>query len=240
MEKEENVYVETDGTEVSATAKTEDGKEDSAVPEKFKDVSALVRAYESLQAEFTRRSQRLKALEKQAREAESQSKAASGVEKLRKNAEARRAETRAFDEFIEKATSVAPCGEAEKTEEKREPLTAATDGGVGEAVETDLAAFSKESTGAEDTVQTGSERETSNVVESADEEEASKALYTQVCENENVRLRIIGEYLSSMGKGGAPLTALGRGTLAAPPLKPRNIHDAGDMALQYFKMPKNG
>ncbi len=238
MEKEENVYVETDGTEGSATAKTEDGK-DSAVPEKFKDVSALVRAYESLQAEFTRRSQRLKALEKQAREAETQSKTASGVEKLRKNAEARRAQAKAFDEFIEEATVAAACEEAERLEEEREPLEAAADVVVCEAVDTDLTDFPKESTGA-DSAQAGVKREASDVVESADAEERSKALYAQVCENESVRLQIIGEYLSSMGKGGAPLTALGRGTLAAPPLKPRNIHDAGDMALQYFKMPRNG
>lgn len=239
MEKEENVYVETDGTEESATAKTEEGK-DSAVPEKFKDVSALVRAYESLQAEFTRRSQRLKALEKQAREAETQSKTASGVEKLRKNAEARRAQAKAFDEFIEEATVAAACGEAEGLEEERASLEAAADAVACEAVETDLTDLSKESTGAGDSAQAGVKREASNVVESADAEERSKALYAQVCENESVRLQIIGEYLSSMGKGGAPLTALGRGTLAAPPLKPRNIHDAGDMALQYFKMPKNG
>lgn len=38
-----------------------------ALPEKFKSVDALVRAYETLEAEFTRRSQRLKTLEEQSK-----------------------------------------------------------------------------------------------------------------------------------------------------------------------------
>jgi len=37
------------------------------LPEKFKSVDALVRAYETLEAEFTRRSQRLKTLEEQSK-----------------------------------------------------------------------------------------------------------------------------------------------------------------------------
>ena len=61
MKEEENVYEETTRSE-DATAV--EGEKASTVPGKFKDVDALVRAYSSLQAEFTRRSQKLKELEK--------------------------------------------------------------------------------------------------------------------------------------------------------------------------------
>ena len=70
MEKKENVYEETKATENIVKEKAEIGEkvglsqEVLTVAGKFKDVNALVRAYESLQSEFTRRSQRLKELEK--------------------------------------------------------------------------------------------------------------------------------------------------------------------------------
>ena len=59
--KEENAYVtEKKGAADGADA---EGKEKSALPPKFRDVSALAEAYNALQAEFTRRCQRLKELE---------------------------------------------------------------------------------------------------------------------------------------------------------------------------------
>ena len=67
-EKKENVYEEAVGTEQGenegSRVETDAVRQGSAVPEKFASVDALVRAYESLQAEFTRRSQRLRELEK--------------------------------------------------------------------------------------------------------------------------------------------------------------------------------
>ena len=99
MMKEENVYEETTQTEEVAAAKNQE--EASTVLGKFKDVDALVRAYSSLQAEFTRRSQKLKELEKEAEEWKRKNGADEmGVEKLRKSAEARWAATKAFDEFV--------------------------------------------------------------------------------------------------------------------------------------------
>ena len=64
---EDNVCGETTRTETVAVANgaMAQGKEDvSAVLGKFKDVNALANAYSALEAEFTRRSQRLKELEK--------------------------------------------------------------------------------------------------------------------------------------------------------------------------------
>ena len=63
MEEKENVYEENSPAEEFAEASEEGAL---TVLGKFKDVGALARAYESLQAEFTRRSQRLRQLEKEA------------------------------------------------------------------------------------------------------------------------------------------------------------------------------
>ena len=61
MEKEENVCVD----ERTANAAEAEKRECEALG-KFKDVNALLEAYGALEAEFTRRSQRLKALEREA------------------------------------------------------------------------------------------------------------------------------------------------------------------------------
>ena len=60
-------------------------------------------------------------------------------------------------------------------------------------------------------------------------------IYRLATKNEMVRLQIIGEYLHSLGKTGAPITAGGVGALASPPRNIRNIQDAGKMALQLFQ-----
>jgi hypothetical protein len=64
---------------------------------------------------------------------------------------------------------------------------------------------------------------------------SSETLYEKVLQDEGVRLRVIGEYLSSIGKSGAPVTFGNAGILAAPPMRAKSIADAGGMALQYFK-----
>ena len=100
MNQEENVYEETTLTEGEKTEsvgaeeqKMVQPKDASAVLGKFKDVDALAQAYSALQAEFTRRSQRLKALEKEAENFKAGKSGRDadvlGVEKLRKNAKAK-------------------------------------------------------------------------------------------------------------------------------------------------------
>ena len=63
MTGEENVCGGKEGTERALEA---EGKNGSAVLGKFRDVNALAEAYGALEAEFTRRSQRLRELEKRA------------------------------------------------------------------------------------------------------------------------------------------------------------------------------
>ena len=62
----ENTQAEGQETQESTGERTYGGaKEASAALGKFKDVDALLKAYGCLQAEFTRRSQRLKELERE-------------------------------------------------------------------------------------------------------------------------------------------------------------------------------
>ncbi len=224
MEKEENVYEETTLTEDVAEAKE---KEASTVLGKFKDVSALERAYESLQAEFTRRSQKLRELEK---EMENFKKATGGgAEKLRKTAKARREETKLFDAFVadmgmasrEKEKPV----DLEKEEESKIEGTAETP-----SVSTPEKADAKE--GNEENIEAEKglpEKEGEGAFLSAEE------LFKRANDDESVRLRIVGEYLASLGKSGAPLTTGGVSRLASPPTKAKTVGEAGNMALMYFR-----
>lgn len=244
MKTEENVYEKENPTEGQDA--TCEKSEASAVLGKFKDVNALARAYGALQAEFTRRSQRLKVLEKEAEKS-----ARSGVEKLRKNAEARRAENKKFDEFVASATMAAEPASQDPDLEENQPSNDANGDTVcemnalnegqdqGEAVETEReegvpqgAVFK-----AKASAPMQEENASSSVAVSDDATDPSSLLYAKVCQDEKVRLRIIGEYLSSIGRTGAPLMASGVGTLATPPLKAKNISEAGDMALRFFKKP---
>lgn len=131
---------------------TAENKENSAPAlGKFASVDALVRAYGELEAEFTRRSQRLRELEKRNKQ------------------------------------SAPPQEEAQEDASVR------------------------------------AERE-------------SEELYRSAVENERVRSRIIGDYVSSL-KGVPLMTGAGTG-VAAPVKKPRSIAEAGDLALGYLKSKK--
>ena len=262
MEKEENICVKTEETEerVMENGVKEDGRENaSAVPSKFKDVDALARAYSALQSEFTRRSQRLKELERKVENLEGSAEGRSGVEKLRKNAQARKAEMERFDSFVaetergnaqedmtvrpEEPTKEQPLNEASEVEnienggtmDEMKPLTAepaqVCDHAGGEAklgVAVDNAKVQA----------LGGEGQAS-VAGSMPNAAPSESLYAQVCRDEEVRLRIIGEYLSSLGKSSAPLMTGGVGAFTTPPFRAANIAEAGNMALLYFKKPLN-
>ena len=64
---------------------------------------------------------------------------------------------------------------------------------------------------------------------------SSEELYRLASEDEQVRLKIIGEYLQSVGKTGAPLAKGGNGLLSTPPMKAKTLREAGEMALRWFK-----
>lgn len=277
MKDKENVCVEENGAEQVAEATTgttkEVGcpmKEGSATPKKFKDADALARAYGALEAEFTRRSQRIKVLEKELADVRSKTVGLgnSGAEKLKKNAEARRTATREFDKFVRGLESkedaeVSLNGEAnvartaaESTFDEPDDAVAVekTEGESSVAARrisssTDKGEDMAEGVSAREKVATAREREGETVgtalresvkvasVVGGKAELSSEELYARVNRDEGVRLKIIGEYLASLGKNAPPLTAGGTGAMIAPPLRAKNVADAGRLALQYLKKP---
>ena len=232
MEGKENVYKETVQTETGVMTQAGQEQENSA-PEKvstdlgkFRSVDALVKAYEALQSEFTRRSQRLKELEREAdnsfASAEGGCGEKNGAEKLRKSAAQKRAATKDFDAFVSELESArAQTEKTPKTEAEQPDIPSISELGQ-DATESEM---NIEQTDAKPSVAGGRGEETLS----------DDALYELVKKDEKVRLKIIGEYLTSIGKSGAPLMKGGTGTLVAPPVKPKTIDEAGNMALRFFK-----
>ncbi len=305
--KEENVYENIAFTEDGAAAQTGNGgganpKDASTDLGKFKDVNALLKAYGSLQAEFTRRSQRLKELERQAEKrknvhTESTSEKAenvektsesvgTGAEKLRSLAKERRVEEQRFDAFVQEleATALNESGKEAESENvvsgaesvcaegsparleygdnvEKVGVKEAAQGGEAEVrteAETDVKTDVKTEVKAdveteveaglrqEKEKRVGKGRYTGSAFEAgegqagtsvADSREhiQSEELFRLASGDESVRLRIIGEYLASVGKSGAPLMRGGVGICAAPVNRAKTIGEAGDMALRFFQ-----
>ena len=166
-EKKENMenvdgMPENNGTEQGAAAQTEEGSSATEKLGKFKSVDALLRAYNSLQAEFTRRSQRLKELEREREEGNIPPSAAEPVTPPAAKASA----------------PSAPSAAAPEREEEE--------------------------------------------------------LYRRANASEEVRKRIIGEYLDGVKKNAVPLMS-GGVSVVSPAAKAKNLAEAGAMALGYFR-----
>ena len=258
MVEKENVCAEENGAEqavIAAQGTKEDGcpQTGSTAPKKFKDADALARAYGALEAEFTRRSQRIKELEKEVENLKSGlgDPNGSGAKKLRRNAETRRTAAREFDKFVQELGKA----EAVRESEEKESLSQAETGADTSGVQA-LESFEKGAEQAECVLQKTEEagkaacgdegeavkaalQESGNALSVVGEKQelSSDELYARVNRDEGVRLKIIGEYLTSLGKNAPPLTAGGVGSMLAPPLRAKSIADAGNLALQYLKKP---
>ncbi|MBQ8659103.1 MAG: hypothetical protein IJ506_08195 [Clostridia bacterium] len=233
MERKENVCV---GTEAEQIAEAKE-KEGSTAFGKFRDANALMRAYEALEAEFTRRSQRLKELEKQ-----TDNFGASGgneAEKLLKTAAKRKERERAFDAFVaeleNKPTAVlggkpvAPDTQSEPEEKGAEKAELVEDKALESETKAEKAEKEVKAVGG-----LVEKNQNMNCRETAEEEDL-ETLYRKASGNEGVRLRIVGDYLSSIQGAGAPITRGGRGLLVAPPQRAKSIAEAGGMALRFFE-----
>lgn len=237
-------FAKTEQTETNGKGRYEMTAENGSTRfGKFKDENALLNAYGALEAEFTRRSQKLKELErtlakmqekveKPTAEKEEQSTTANlekadenlstdginAVEPVLGNADGDGKQTAMLEREMLKTAEDAPTtgdsGEMAKvrgSEKVSASDGARTDGGfVGREID-----LSKHN-----------DREG---VLSEDE------LYKRATENEGVRLKIIGEYLTSLKRPDAPLMKGGFGTIATPPLKAKTINEAGEMALSFLK-----
>ncbi len=209
--KEENVRAEAPGAGHAAEAEEKRGP---ALLGKFRSADALAEAYSALEAEFTRRSQRLRELE---RRAENPGGAGTGAPVSEEGEEgAVRPERRSFPDTPAASDATIGRGPALPQAEKAPP----TGGG-------EVPGGSPEKSPGESPKGPGKIPERGEMSE--------EELYRAASGSERVRLKIVGDYLASLKTPGAPLVRGGGGTLAAPPRKARSIDEAGNMALLYFK-----
>lgn len=72
-----------------------------------------------------------------------------------------------------------------------------------------------------------------SAAQTAEKNMTDEELFDLVRENEGVRARVLGEYLQSLK--GVPLMTGGGAGVTAPVRKPKNIREAGALALGYLK-----
>lgn len=198
MEREENVYGGVSTAGQVAEEKSPLGK--------FKDVDALIQAYNSLEAEFTRRSQRLKQLERMGKAKE---EAATTREEIKE--ENPESETQGVGQNSAEATLAAT------GQEQSQPAEGQAEAEGGAAVKNSAGALG------ENTLD-GDGRTAP----------PSAEVYRLAMQDESVRLQIVADYLQSLQKG-APISKGGVGALVAPPKKAKTLVDAGNMALRMFQ-----
>ena len=224
--KEENVRAEAPGAGHAAEAEEKRGP---ALLGKFRSADALAEAYSALEAEFTRRSQRLRELE---RRAENPGGAGTGAPVSEEGEEgAVRPERRSFPDTPAASDATIGRGPALPQAEKAPPT------GGGEVPGGSPEKSPEKSPGESPEKSPGESPESPKGPETIPErgEMSEEELYRAASGSERVRLKIVGDYLASLKTPGAPLVRGGGGTLAAPPRKARSIDEAGNMALLYFK-----
>ncbi len=199
MEKEENVY-----EEISTAGQ---GKEGKSPLGKFKDVDALLQAYNSLEAEFTRRSQRLKQLERDGKTKGEDAPTREGIKEENPENEAQETGQISAEEILVAAGQ----------EPQSQPAETQTEAEGGETVERSADVLGEN-------ISDGDGRTAP----------PSAEVYRLAMQDESVRLQIVSDYLQSLRRG-APISKGGVGALVAPPKKAKTLSDAGTMALRMFK-----
>lgn len=258
---EDNVQVpKTCGTAESADAFAEKDFR-SALPPKFKDVNALAEAYNALQAEFTRRCQRLKELEMRARkfsetdrkqpdnkpksDADGGVHAAEGADKTLHYPTENGVGTVSDSDKETSGAANADMTFEDKDKENREAAKALDKGGENAAFKAAAAADEKQADERNaDLKKTVSGNcaagETAgntpeNTAENTSGNFGAGGNAAEMKIDEETRLKIIGEYLSSLRKNDAPLLRGGAGTFGTPPVRATSLEEAGAMALRAFK-----
>ena len=262
MLKQENVCVETESAErgmkgVAAENGAVEGVGSAALG-KFKDVNALLQAYQSLQAEFTRRSQRLKRLEQ---EAEKRGAASAEAEQTAETASEGEGSSPAATASCPDFGMEASVQTGAKTERENLEQDGSHSGGEN-TVNADMGGAFVQPSGEENALEsnrTGDER-AQNTETDLQESEALETrvssqgasgqgsaatfyqnandpdeLYARASANESVRLRIVGDYLSSIQKGGAPLMRGGTQTAPIGRARAETIAEAGRRALTWLR-----
>lgn len=218
----------------------------SAALGKFKDVDALVRAYKSLQAEFTRRSQRLKRLELEAEKRKAGADVPCFGERNGPETTAMRPDLPMEGSIetegerllnMQDAATESVANEAVNTGVQAETVEADA-GANAETVDDaneEYATFEKRPNGTIDGQTQERSVEAAEGVELQENADTAEALYLRAAANESVRLRIVGDYLSSIQKGGAPLMTGATGAQPIPLKRVESISQAGQRALVWLR-----
>lgn len=212
----------------------------SALPPKFKDVSALAEAYNALQAEFTRRCQRLKELEMRAEEYSGKA--------------SQQADNKSFSDVVggvhaadgkdssgKQTENGIGAGEEANTENREAAADAAAGTADPEAEKSDVSKMKNAGSAAAGDDAGNGESEANFAVsarKSTDEALPAERPEKKDADegfDEETRLKIIGEYLDSLRKNAAPLVRGGAGTFGTPPAKATSLEEAGAMALRAFR-----
>ncbi|MBQ8374912.1 MAG: hypothetical protein IJX98_04985 [Clostridia bacterium] len=213
MQNRDNGYTEISKAEQGMTeeAQTNGAQEvGSTALGKFKSVDALMQAYQSLQAEFTRRSQRLKRLEQE--EENRKRECVRGIGETNADAEREQGGQTPEQAELGRPSEVEESVDErvlEKGRERRE------NGRADEVSEESGVAM-----------QTGAESTTD--------------LYELIKDNEELKARVIADYLSSIRFAGAPLMRGGAGNFPTAPKRLGSISEAGNQTLLWLQQRKNG
>ena len=227
MERTENKQTENEQTEVAAHIAEAKENTGAAATEvslgKFKDVGSLLKAYENLESEFTRRSRRLKELE---------------GEVLRNKEEITR----------RGASSVIPKGLGEGSSPEKADETK-NGGGKKDKREGDLpenAAAETPEKGAEsdgridDENRKSAEKEDGKTdgiadsTEKTDEKGEKTEKSEEAADGYNAMEEIIKKYLLSIIKSRPPVTPASGTAVVVPPRKPKSFEEAGMLVKKDF------
>lgn len=226
MERTENKQTENEQTEVAAHIAEAKENTGAAATEvslgKFKDVGSLLKAYENLESEFTRRSRRLKELE---------------GEVLRNREEiTRRGASSVIPEGLGKGSSPEKADETKNgggKKDKREgdlPENAAKTPEKGAESDGRIDDENRKSAEKEDGKTDGIADSAEKTDEKGEKTEKSEG----AADGYNAMEEIIKKYLLSIIKSRPPVTPASGTAVVVPPRKPKSFEEAGMLVKKDF------
>ncbi len=228
MERTENKQTENEQTEVAAHIAEAKENTGAAATEvslgKFKDVGSLLKAYENLESEFTRRSRRLKELE---------------GEVLRNREEiTRRGASSVIPKGLGEGSSPEKADESKNGGEKKDkregdlPENAAANETPEKGAESDgrIDDENRKSAEKEDGKTDGIADSTEKTDEKGEKTEQSEG----AADGYNAMEEIIKKYLLSIIKSRPPVTPASGTAVVVPPRKPKSFEEAGMLVKKDF------
>lgn len=224
MERTENKQTENEQTEVAAHIAEAKENTGAAATEvslgKFKDVRSLLKAYENLESEFTRRSRRLKELEGEVLR--------NKEEITRRGASSENRKDLGDGSSPEKTDEIKNGGGKEGKREGDLPENAAVETPVKEA-ESGGQIDEKNGKSAEK-----EDGKTDDKAESAEKTEVKGEKSEKAADGYGDMKEIIKKYLLSVIKSRPPVTPASGTAVVVPPRKPKSFEEAGMLVKKDF------